>query len=80
MLQVEVKFWCKQRGDASAHIWRQKLCVKLNGGKSGHARCKNSGNNQTCPFSIIAYFVFALSYKTRFNCVFISSCAALSIR
>ena len=57
-----------------------KLIRKLNGGKSAHARCKNSGNNQTCPFSIIACFVFALSHKNRFSWFFIFSCAALSIK
>ena len=57
-----------------------KLIRKLNDGKSAHARCKNSGNNQTCPFSIIACFVFALSHKNRFSWFFIFSCAALSIK
>ena len=41
------------------HIWRQKLCVKLSGGKITCTPCKNSGN-KSCLFSIIACFVFAL--------------------
>ena len=41
------------------HIWCQKLCVKLSGGKITCTPCKNSGN-KSCLFSIIACFVFAL--------------------
>ena len=41
-----------------AHIWRQKLCVKLNGGKIKlHARVAKT--LELCLFSIISCFVFA---------------------
>ena len=84
-LQVEVKFWYKQRG--VAHIWRQKLCVKLNGGKITRARCKTL---ETCLLSIIACFAFASShlktdlagfiYLYLYIYIFYISCAALSIK
>ena len=48
------------------HIWRQKLCVKLNGGKITHARCKNSGNISIFNHSMFRFcFIYLLQRRKR---------------
>ena len=48
------------------HIWRQKLCVKLNGRKITHARCKNSGNMSIFNHSMFRFcFIYLLQRRKR---------------
>ena len=48
------------------HIWRQKLCVKLNGGKITRARCKNSRNMSIFNHSMFLFcFIYLLPRRKR---------------
>ena len=51
-----------------AHIWHQKLCVKLNGGKITRAHCKNSGNMSIFNHSMFCFcFIYFFTFMTEAN-------------